>query len=169
MPFLVFHRDEADKVFQQLVGPLKPWGVLVCVYRRRDNLRHLKTRGEKGFYIKLGSGCSMDPVCLREGVSGAVEQFRHVLVPPVFAQQHAMRMHLGDKEYPPVLYDREAQEDAGDVFAVDDREVTDQAPYSDELLTEVLEGLDLFGFIRAALPYPTLEAVAVRGDSVAWD
>ena len=36
----------------------------------------------------------MDRVVLKNEGTGAVKQFRHVLVPHAFAQQHAMRMHL---------------------------------------------------------------------------
>ena len=48
IPYLVFHRDVTDKEFQQLVSQLKPWGVPVMVFHRRDNMRHLETPGDKG-------------------------------------------------------------------------------------------------------------------------
>ena len=44
-----------DSEFQQLVGQLKHWGVPVDMYHRRDNMRHLETRSEKGFYMGPGS------------------------------------------------------------------------------------------------------------------
>ena len=91
---MAFCRDVTDEYFKQLVGQLKPWGVPVFVYHRRDNMDHLETQSQKGFYMGPGSDPSMDQVFLKEGGTGAVKQFRHVLVSPAFAQQHAMHMHL---------------------------------------------------------------------------
>ena len=70
---MVFYRDVTDEQFQQLVSQLKPWGVPVLVYHRRDNMRHLETRGQKGFYMGPGSGPSMDRVFLGTGGSRAVQ------------------------------------------------------------------------------------------------
>ena len=97
-----FHRDVTGEYFKQLVGQLKPWGVPVFVCDRRDNMRHLETRSKKGFYMGPGSSPSMDRVFLKDGGTGALKQFLHVLVPPAFAQQHAMRMHLAAELYPPL-------------------------------------------------------------------
>ena len=74
-----------------------------------------------------GSGPSMDRVFLTNGGTGAIKQFRHVLVPPAFAQQHAMRMHLAVEHYPPPLYEKSTHEGEriGNVFKVamrDERE-----------------------------------------------
>ena len=107
IPYLAFHRDTSDEYFKQLVGLLKPWGVPVFVYHRRDNMCHLETRSQKGFCMSPGSGPSMDRVFLKNGGTRTVKQFRHVLVPPAFAQQHAMRMQvhahsmLAVEHYPP--------------------------------------------------------------------
>ena len=60
----MFDRDVTDEQFQQLVSQLKLWGVPVLVYHRRDNLGHLDTRGQKGFYMGPESGLSMDRVFL---------------------------------------------------------------------------------------------------------
>ena len=60
IPYLVFYRDVTNEQFQQLVSQLKPWGVPVLVHYRRDNMRHLETRGQKGFYMGPGSGPSME-------------------------------------------------------------------------------------------------------------
>ena len=86
IPYSAFHRDTSDEYFKQLVGLLKPWGVPVFVYHRRDNKRHLETRSQKGFYMGPASGPSMDRVFLKNGGTGTVKQVRHVLVPPAFAQ-----------------------------------------------------------------------------------
>ena len=90
---MAFHGVVTDEHCKQLVGQMKPWGEHVFVYHRRDNMRHLETRSQKGFYMGPRSGRSMDRVFLKKGGTGAFKQFRHVLVPPAFAQQHAMRMH----------------------------------------------------------------------------
>ena len=82
----------------------------------------------------------MDRVFLGPGGSRAVKQFRHVLVPPAYAQQHAMRMHLGHLHVPPDLYDRAETEAAGDAFAVDKRAADEKFPYSDEHFMEELRG-----------------------------
>ena len=169
IPYLVFYRDVTDEQFQQLFSQLKPWGVPVLAYHRRDNMRHLETRGQKGFYMEPGSGPSMDRVFLGAGGSRAVKQFRHVLVPPAYAQQYAMRMHLRHQHMPPELYDKAETEAAGDAFAVDERAADEEVPYSDEPFMEKLRGIDQFDSVRAAPPDPTDEAVAVRGDNLPWE
>ena len=60
----------------------------------------------------------MDRVFLKKGGTGTVKQFRHVLVPPAFAQQHAMRMHRAVERYPPPLYENgtHVDERMGTVF-----------------------------------------------------
>ena len=60
----MFYRNVTDEQFQQLVSQLKPWGIPVLVYHRRDNMRHLETRGQNGFCMGPGSGPSMDRVFL---------------------------------------------------------------------------------------------------------
>ena len=169
IPYLVFYRDVTDEQFLQLVNQLKPWGVPVLVYHRRNNMRHLETRGQKGFYMGPGSGPSMDWVFLGTGGSKAVKQFRHVLAPPAYAQQHAMRMQLRHQHVQPELYDRADTEVAGDAFAVDERAADEALPYSDERFMEELQGIDLFDSFRAAPPDLTGEAVAVRGDNLPWE
>ena len=71
----MFNRDVTDEDFKLLVSQLKPWCVPVLVYHRRDNMRHLDTRGKKGFYTGPGSGPSMDRVFLGAGGSRALKQF----------------------------------------------------------------------------------------------
>ena len=48
IPYLAFHCDVTDEHFKQLVGQLKPWGVPMFVYHRRDNMRHLETWSQIG-------------------------------------------------------------------------------------------------------------------------
>lgn len=111
----------------------------------------------------------MDRVYLREGATGAVKQLRHVLAPPAFTQPHKMRMHLGEQQFPPALYDRDEQDAAGDAFAVNDCDEGERAPYSDNYFMEELRGMYLFDSIRAAPPDPNGEAVVVRGGNIPWD
>ena len=73
IPYLAFHRDTSDEYFKQLVGQLKPEGVPVFVYHRRDTMRHLETRSQKGFYMGPRSGPSMDRVFLKKGGTGTVK------------------------------------------------------------------------------------------------
>ena len=118
-----------------------------------------------------GSGPSMDRIFLKNGGTGTVKQFRHVLVPPAFAKQHAMRMHLGVGHYPPPLYEKGTHEDErmGTVFRVAVRDESEHDGYADEPFMEELAGQDMFDSIRAAPPDPKGEAVAVRGDNIPWD
>ena len=134
-------------------------------------MRHLETQSQKGFYMGPGSGPSMDRVFLKNGGTGAVKQFRLVLVPPAFAQQNAMRSHLAAEHYPPAAYERGIHEEErmGTVFAVAIRDVGEHDEYADEPFMEELAGLDTFDRIRAIPPDPTGEAVAVRGYNVPWD
>ena len=111
----------------------------------------------------------MDRVFLGAGGSRAMKQFRHVLVPPAYAPQHAMRMHLPHQHVPPELYDRAETEAAGDAFAVDERVADEEVPYSTQPFMEELRGMDLFNSVRAAPPDPTGEAVAVRCDNLPWE
>ena len=134
-------------------------------------MRHLETQSQKGFYMGPGSGPSMDRVFLKNGGTGADKQFRHVLVPPAFAQQHAMRMHLAVEHYPPPRYEKGTHEEErmGTVFDAAMRDVGEHDAYDDEPFMEELAGLDMFDSIRAAPPDPKGEAVAVRGDNIPWD
>ena len=113
----------------------------------------------------------MDRAFLKNGGTGTVKQLRHVLVPPTFAQQHAMRMHLAVEHYPPPLYEKGTHEDEcmGTVFNVAVRDESEHAAYADEPFMEELAGLDMFDGIRAAPPDPKGEAGAVRGDNIPWD
>ena len=79
IPYLAFHLDFTEEFFKQLVTQLKPWGVPMFVYHRCDNMRHLETRSQKRFYMGPRSGPSMGRVFLKNGGTGAVKQFRHVV------------------------------------------------------------------------------------------
>ena len=128
-------------------------------------MRHLETRSQKEFYMGPGSGPSMDRVFLKNGGAGALKQFRHVLVPPAFAQQHAMRMHLAVEEYPPPQYEGDTHENErlGNMFHVHERDEQEYEAYDDEPFMEELAGLDMFDSIRAAPQDPSGASVAVRG------
>ena len=116
----------------------------------------------------LGSDPSMDRVILKEGGTGDVKQFRHVLVQPAFAH-HAIRMHVAAEHYPPALYELRTDEETGRAFDVEIRDVGEHDAYTGEPFVKELAGLDMLDSIRAAPPDPTGEAVAVRGDNVPWD
>ena len=82
-----------------------------------------------------------------------------------------MRMHLAVEHYPPPLYEKGTHEEErmGIVFHVAMCYEREHDAYDDEPFMEELAGLDMFDSIRAAPPNPKGEAVAVRGDNVAWD
>ena len=54
--------------------------------------------------------------------TAAVKQFQYVLVPPAFAQQHAIRMHLAAEHYPLAPYENRTDEETGTAFHVEMRE-----------------------------------------------
>ena len=80
-------------------------------------------------------------------------------------------MHLAVEHYPPPLYEKGTHEEErmGIVFQVAMCDEREHDAYDDEPFMEELAGLDMFDSIRAAPPDPKGEAVAVRGDNVAWD
>ena len=129
IPHLVFHRDVTNEEFRRLADQLKPWGVPRFVYGRRKHMRHLEERGVQGFYMGPGSGPSMERVFLRELGSGAVKQYRHVLVPPALVQEHALRMYMSDVMKRPEwgqMYIIHEFEEPGTSFAVHERDVNEQ-------------------------------------------
>ena len=119
----------------------------------------------------MGPGPNMDREFLKNGGTGTVKQFRHVLVPPAFAQQHTMRMHLAIEHYPPLQYEKGTNEEErmGTVFDVAMRDLGEHDAYDDEPFMEELACLDMFDSIRDAPPDPKGEAVAAQGDNVPWD
>ena len=135
-------------------------------------MRHLEERGVQGFYMGPGSGPSMERVFLREPGSGAVKQYRHVLVPPALVQKHAIRMYISDvmqrPDWSPLYVSRE-YEAPGTSFAVQERDMYEQPAHSDEPFMEELTRLNLLDSVRAAPPDPTDVAAAVRGDNIPWD
>lgn len=164
IPYLPFHRDVTNEDFQRLVRQLKPWGVPCFAYPRRDHLRHLETRGEKGYYVGSGTGPSIDRAYLWEENAGALKQFRHAPVPPAWAQKHAMRFHLFDQEAKldvDPLYVRTDTEVADEEFCVHDRDKFEQAPHFDEPFMKELRNLHMLNSVRAEPPNPTGAAVAV--------
>ena len=103
-----------------------------------------------------------------EGGTGVVQQFQRV-VPPAFAHQHAMRMHLAAAHYPPTPYENRTDETNGTAFDCEMRDVGEHEAYTDEPFMEEFAGLDGFDSIRAAPPDSAVEAVAVRGDNMLWE
>ena len=59
-------------------------------------MRHLEERGVQGLYMGRILGSSIERVFLREPGSGAVKQYRNVLIPPALVQKHARRMYMSD-------------------------------------------------------------------------
>lgn len=49
IPYLVFHCDATNEEYLRLIHQFKPWGLPCFAYPRHDHLRHLNTRGEKGY------------------------------------------------------------------------------------------------------------------------
>ena len=79
-------------------------------------------------HSRPGSGPSKERVFLREPGSGAVKQYRHVLVPPALVQKHAIRMYMSDvmkrPEWGP-MYVSSEYEEPGTSFAVHERDVNE--------------------------------------------
>ena len=89
-------------------------------------MRHLEERGVQGFHMGPESGPSIQRVFLREPGSGAVKQYRHVLVPPALVQKHALRMYMSDlmkrPESGPMYFSRDYEE-PGTSFAAHEGDV----------------------------------------------
>ena len=62
VPYLLYYRDVSEEAFGLLVEEMRPFGVRVVAYPRRDDLKHLEARGVIGFFMGPGDGPSMDRV-----------------------------------------------------------------------------------------------------------
>ena len=65
VPYLFFYGDLSEEVFGLLVEQMRPFGVRVVVYPRRDGLKHLEARGVIGFFMGPGDGPSMDRLLVK--------------------------------------------------------------------------------------------------------
>ena len=110
----------------------------------------------------------MDRVFLGTGGSRAVKQFRHVLVPPAYAQKHAMRMHM--RHHSSMIGQRLRRREMHTLLMSEQQMrhfhtlIGGLEPFMEEL-----RGIDLLDSVRAAPPDPTGDAVAVRGDNLPWE
>ena len=62
---------------------MRPFGVRVVAYRRRDDLKYLEARGGMGFFMGPGDGPSMDRVYVKSTTKSNVRQYRYVVTPRV--------------------------------------------------------------------------------------
>ena len=59
---------------------MRPFGVRVVAYPRRDELKYLEARGVVGFFMGPGDGPSMDRVYVKSTTKSTVRQYRHGVV-----------------------------------------------------------------------------------------
>ena len=91
---LMYYEDVSEEAFGLLVDQMRPFGVSVVAYPRRDDLKHLDARGLIGFFMGPGDGPSMNRVYVKSTTKSAVRQYRHVVTPRVFLEEYAMKLLL---------------------------------------------------------------------------
>ena len=87
--YLLYHVDLSEEAFGLLVEQMRPFGVRVIAYPRRDDLKHLEARGVIGFFMGPGDGPSMDRVYVKSTTKSTVRQYRHVVVVIYMHTMHA--------------------------------------------------------------------------------
>ena len=81
----------SEEAFGLLVEQMRPFGVSVVAYPRRDDLKHLEARGVIGFFMGAGDGPSMDRVYVNRTTKSTVRQYRHVVTPRVCLEECALQ------------------------------------------------------------------------------
>ena len=73
---LLYYQDVSEEAFGLLIDQMRPFGIRVVAYPRRDYLKHLETRGVIGFFMGPGDGPSMhmDRVYIRSTTKSTVRQ-----------------------------------------------------------------------------------------------
>ena len=84
----------SEEAFGLLVEQMRPFGVRVVAYPRRDDLKHLEARGVIGFFMGPGDGPSMDRVYVKSTTKSTVRQYRHVVTPRVCLEEYLGYPHL---------------------------------------------------------------------------
>ena len=56
VPYLLYYGDVSEEAFGLLVEEMRPFGVRVVAYPRRNDLKHLEARGVIGFFMCPGDG-----------------------------------------------------------------------------------------------------------------
>ena len=166
IPYLCYHRDVSDESFADLVLQMKPWGVKMVAYPRRDALRHLEERGVFVYFMGPGPGTSMVRAFLRNQAGGKVKAFRHHTVPAAFIEQHAERLLIVAKGAEHLEPQPEFAEYEQGTMHVAERNLTEVEPFSDPDFIAELRDISHYDQIRAAPPDPDGAAVAVRGQHV---
>ena len=86
----------SQEAFGLLVDQLRPFGVRVVAYPRRDDLKHLDSRGVIGFLMGTGDGPSMDWVYVKSTTKSTVRQYRHVVTARLCLEEYAMKLHCSE-------------------------------------------------------------------------
>ena len=163
----------SEEAFGLLVEQIRPFGVRVVAYPRRDDLKHLEARGVIGFSMGPGDGPSMDRVYVKSTSKSTVRQYRHVVTPRVCLEEYAMKLHCielhtaSDMSDEQVLADQEElPEFERGLFEVNARDPHEVPPYTDEAFMEHGKAIATFDTVRAVPPDPTRHIVGKRGVNV---
>ena len=81
VPHLLHYNDVSEEVFGLLVDQMRPFGVRIVAYPRRDDLKHLEARGVIGFFMGPGDGPSLERAYVKSTSKSTVRQYRYVVTP----------------------------------------------------------------------------------------
>ena len=165
----------SEEAFGLLVEQMRPFGVSVVAYPRRDDLKHLEARGVIGFFMGPGDGPSMDRVHVKSTTKSTVRQYRHVVTPRVCLEEYAMKLHCSELHTASDMSDEQVLADQEELpeferglFEVDARHPDEVLPYTDEPFMEHVKAIATFDTVRAVPPDPTRQTVGKRGVNVQW-
>ena len=154
---------------------MRPFGVCVVAYPRRDDLKHLEARGVISFFMGPGDGPSMDRVYVKSTTKSTVRQYRYVVTPRVCLEEYAMKLHCSELSATSNMSDerlladqQELPDFERELFEVDARDPHEVLPYTDEPFMEHVKAIATFDNIRAVPPDPTMRFVGTRGVNVQW-
>ena len=72
VPYLLYYGDVSEEAFGLPVDQMRPFGVRIVAYPRRDDLKHLQARGVIGFFMGPGDCPSMDRVYVKSTTKSTV-------------------------------------------------------------------------------------------------
>ena len=167
VPYFLYYGDVSEKAFELLVEQMRPFGVRVVAYPRRNDLKYLEARGVIGFFMGLGDGPSMDRVYVKSTTKSTVREYRHVVTPRVCLEEYAMKLHSSEVHTASDMSDEQVLADQQELpsferglFEVDARNPDEVLPYTDEPFMDIVRAIATFDTVRAVPPDPTRRTVA---------
>ena len=172
---LLYCEDVSEQAFGLLLDQMRPFGVRIFVYPRRDDLKHLEARGVIGFSMGPGNGPSMDRVYVNSTTKSTVRQYRRVVTPGICLEEYAMKLHSSELQAASEMSDEQVLADQQELpdferalFEVDARDTDEVLPYTDEPFMEHVKAIAAFDNVRTVPADPTGRSVGNRGGNVQW-